>query len=58
MLTLPKTLLEHLFYAKNLNIHELPFHFPLINIGMFFNYDLEENLRYQFLKQEISNLFA
>ncbi|WP_151980649.1 LysR family transcriptional regulator [Acinetobacter guerrae] len=58
MLTLPKTILEHLFYAENLKIHELPFHFPQIHIGLFSNDDLSENLRYQFLKQEIIALFT
>ncbi|MBJ9985216.1 LysR family transcriptional regulator [Acinetobacter sp. S40] len=58
MLTLPKTILEHLFYAEHLKIHELPFQFPPINIGMFYHSDLNENLRYQFLKKEIIALFA
>ena len=58
MLTLPKAVLEHLFYRDHLYVHELPFDFPPIEIGMFWYKELNDNLRYQFLKNEIISLFA
>lgn len=58
MLTIPNSILSNLSYSDALNIYQLPFDFPKVNIGIFSSINLSRNLRYEFLKKEIITLFA
>ena len=58
ILTIPKNILAHLRLAQNLNIFDVPFDLPYINMGMYWHKDLELNLRHQFLRSEIFKIFT
>ncbi len=58
VLTIPKNLLNHLQVSPALNIFPVPVDLPFINLGMYWHKDLKENSRYQFLRSEISKIFA
>jgi DNA-binding transcriptional LysR family regulator len=58
ILTIPKNLLNHLQISPGLNIFAVPVDLPFINLGMYWHKDLKENSRHQFLRSEISKIFA
>ena len=58
ILTIPKMILKHLNMSQKLNIFQVPVNLPLINMGMYWHKDLQENSRHHFLRQEISKIFA
>lgn len=58
MLTIPRNVLNHLHIDKSLKIFEVPVKLQKINMGMYWYKDLQENKRHQFLRSEISKIFA
>ena len=58
ILTIPEMILKHLNMSQKLNIFDVPVDLPLINMGMYWHKDLEENPRHYFLRKEISKIFA
>lgn len=58
MLTLPQNIVSHLQIEHTLHIFNVPVKLPHINMGMYWHKDLEENKRHQFLRNEISKIFA
>ncbi len=58
MLTIPRGILLHLKISNSIQIFESPVDLPIVNIGMYWHKDLEKNLRYVFLKNEILKIFA
>lgn len=58
ILTLPQHVLQHLQVNSSLNVFEAPLDFPVMNLSMYWSKHLNENLRLQFLKAEIFNLFT
>lgn len=58
ILTIPNSILTHLEVSKNLNIFEFPILLPQMNMGMYWHEILNENLRHQFLKNQIKIIFA
>ena len=58
ILTIPEMILKHLSISQKLKIFTVPVDLPLINMGMYWHKDLQENSRHHFLRQEISKIFA
>lgn len=58
MLTLPQNIVSHLQIEHTLHIFNVPVKLPHINMGMYWHKDLEENKRHQFLRNQISKIFA
>lgn len=58
ILTIPKQILSHLSLSSNIQIFQLPIELPSLNIGMYWHSDFKENLRHQFLRQEMIKIFA
>ncbi|GAA5185659.1 LysR family transcriptional regulator [Acinetobacter kookii] len=58
VLTIPQNLLDHLQVPPSLNIFPVPVDLPLIYLGMYWHKDLKDNSRHQFLRSEISKIFA
>lgn len=58
ILTLPQHVLQHLQVSSRLNVFPAPVDFPVMNLSLYWINHLSENLRLQFLKGEIFNLFA
>lgn len=58
ILTIPQSILESLKIHEDLNIFDLPILLPQMNIGMYWHLHLNQNLRHQFLKEEIIKIFA
>ncbi len=58
ILTIPKMILKHLNMSQKLNIFDVPVDLPVINMGMYWHKDLQENSRHYFLREEISKIFA
>ena len=58
MLTIPKQILSHLNIAENIHIFDLPIDLPLLNMGIYWHCDLNENSRLHFLRNEIFKIFA
>jgi DNA-binding transcriptional LysR family regulator len=57
ILTIPQSILKHLHYSKDLQIHALPIELPKINMGMYWHEHVKHNARHQFLRAEILNVF-
>lgn len=57
ILTIPQSILKHLHYAENLNIHPLPIELPKIKMGMYWHDTVRHNPRHQFLRNEILKVF-
>ncbi|ENW98278.1 hypothetical protein F900_03230 [Acinetobacter modestus] len=57
ILTIPQSILKHLHYSKDLQIHALPIELPKINMGMYWHEHIKHNARHQFLRAEILNVF-
>ena len=57
ILTIPQSILKHLHYAENLNIHPLPIELPKIKMGMYWHDTVRHNPRHQFLRNEILKIF-
>ena len=57
ILTIPQSILKHLHYAENLNIHPLPIELPKIKMGMYWHEHVKQNPRHQFLRNEILKIF-
>lgn len=57
ILTIPQSILKHLHYSKDLQIHALPIELPKINMGMYWHEHVKHNSRHQFLRAEILNIF-
>ena len=58
VLTIPKSVLVNLQMYSQLNIFEFPFDTPQMNMGIYWHYNLNENMRHNFLKNEIIHIFA
>ena len=58
ILTIPKNILDNLHYSKQVQVYELPFELPALNLAMYWHKDLDKNIRHQFLRNEIFNLFS
>ncbi len=58
MLTIPRGILLHLKISNSIQIFKSPVDLPIVNIGMYWHKDLEQNLRYVFLRNEILKIFA
>lgn len=58
MLTIPRGILSHLKISNSIQIFKSPVDLPIVNIGMYWHKDLEQNLRYVFLRNEILKIFA
>ena len=57
ILTIPQSILKHLHYSKDLQIHALPIELPKINMGMYWHEHVKHNPRHQFLRNEILKIF-
>lgn len=57
ILTIPQSILKHLHYSKDLQIHALPIELPKINMGMYWHEHVKHNARHQFLRAEILKIF-
>lgn len=57
ILTIPQSILKHLHYSKDLQIHALPIELPKINMGMYWHEHVKHNPRHQFLRTEILKIF-
>ena len=51
ILTIPEMILKHLSISQKLKIFTVPVDLPLINMGMYWHKDLQENSRHYFLRQ-------
>ncbi|MFC2997799.1 LysR family transcriptional regulator [Acinetobacter sichuanensis] len=58
VLTIPRQILSHLNIDLSIYIHEHPIELPFLNMGMYWNKDLNENLRHNYLKNEIFKIFT
>ena len=58
ILTIPKQILLHLSLSSNIQIFELAIELPNLNIGMYWHKEMQDNLRHQFLRKEITKIFA
>ena len=58
VLTIPRQILSHLNIDLSIYIHEHPIELPFLNMGMYWHKDLNENLRHNYLKNEIFKIFA
>lgn len=58
ILTIPKSIFDHLDIPKSLNHFDFPIFLPDMNMGMYWHQNLKENLRHQFLREEIKLIFA
>lgn len=58
VLTIPKNVLHHLAIPQSLTVSDLPMLLPKMKLGIFWHQDLNQNLRHQFLKQQITDIFA
>ncbi|MDQ9021464.1 LysR family transcriptional regulator [Acinetobacter sichuanensis] len=58
VLTIPRQILSHLNIDQSIYIHEHPIELPFLNMGMYWHKDLNENLRHNYLKNEIFKIFA
>lgn len=58
VLTIPRQILSHLNIDRSIYIHEHPIELPFLNMGMYWHKDLNENLRHNYLKNEIFKIFT
>lgn len=58
MLTIPKQILQHMKIDENVHIYEHPIELPILNMGIYWHKDLQENSRNEFLRAEIMKIFA
>lgn len=58
VLTIPRQILSHLNIASNVYIHEHPIELPALNMGIYWHKDLNENLRHNYLKNEMFKIFT
>lgn len=58
VLTIPASVLKNLDIDESLSVFKFPFSMPDMNMGIYWNQDLELNLRHQFLKNEIIKIFC
>lgn len=58
VLTIPRQILSHLNIDQSIYIHEHPIELPFLNMGMYWHKDLNENLRHNYLENEIFKIFA
>lgn len=58
ILTIPNSILTHLEVSEILNIFEVPISLPKMNMGIYWHPNLNENLRHQFLKEQIKLIFT
>ena len=57
ILTISQSILKHLHYSNDLQIHALPIELPKINMGMYWHEHVKHNPRHQFLRNEILKIF-
>lgn len=58
VLTIPRQILSHLNIDLSIYIHEHPIELPFLNMGMYWHKDLNENLRHNYLRNEIFKIFT
>ena len=58
VLTIPRQILSHLNIDLSIYIHEHLIELPFLNMGMYWHKDLNENLRHNYLKNEIFKIFT
>ena len=58
MLTIPYSILSHLPFSKKINIYDHPLDLPILNIGFYWYEGLNYNLRLDYLRKDISSIFA
>lgn len=58
MLTIPKQILKHMNINENVHIYEHPIELPILDMGIYWHKDLQENSRNDFLRSEIIKIFA
>lgn len=58
ILTIPQHILSQFQISDQLNIFQVPVDLPKLNLGMYWNKNLKENLRQKYLKNEIYQIFT
>ncbi|AXY56768.1 LysR family transcriptional regulator [Acinetobacter chinensis] len=58
MLTIPQGILDNLQMSSRIQVFEHPVNIPVLNMGIYWHKDIQENSRHQFLREEIIKIFA